>query len=166
MFEATSSVLSIFAVVGKVQGRKKIQKMVHLLDAAGNRMPFKYEYHHYGPYSAELQAELNDLSQKNLLHEDIQDETYVYEITDKGREYKAKLDRLGFEVSIDAELVKSLAKKSSQFLEMVSTYAFLLNSGLKPQEAREKALELKFHLKDYIDSAIDFYNRTIVPRSN
>lgn len=45
MFEAAGSVLSVFDVVGKVHGRKKIQKMIYLLKVAGTPMPFQYEYH-------------------------------------------------------------------------------------------------------------------------
>jgi hypothetical protein len=165
MFEAAGSVLSIFSAVGKVHGRKKVQKMVHLLKLAGARMPFKYEYHHYGPYSAELQMELSSLDREGYLHESIVDETYVYEMTDKGREFKEQLDRLGFTVSIDKELIETMARQSSQFLEMVSTYAYLVDAGYKPDEARDKALKLKDHLKDFLDDAISFYNEEIVSRS-
>lgn len=165
MFEAAGSVLSIFSIVGRVHGRKKVQKMVHLLKVAGARMPFKYEYHHYGPYSAALQAELNDLDREGYLHESIEDETYVYEITDKGRKFKEQLEQFGIKVEIDRELVKSMARKSSQFLEMVSTYAYLIDAGYKPDEARDKALKLKDHLRDFLDEAISFYNGNIVSRS-
>lgn len=165
MFEAAGSVLSVFSTVGKVHGRKKIQKMIHLLKVAGARMPFKYEYHHYGPYSAELQMELNDLEREGYLHETIVDETYVYELTDKGREFKEQLDRLGFSVSIDRELVKTMARQSSQFLEMVSTYAYLIEAGYKPEEARDKALELKDHLEHLLDDAISFYHENIASRA-
>ncbi|AGA59445.1 hypothetical protein Theco_3398 [Thermobacillus composti KWC4] len=165
MFEAASSVLSIFSVVEKVYGRKKIQKMVHLLEAAGTRMPFKYEYHYYGPYSAELQAELNDLAQQGFLRETTHDETYVYEITDKGRKFKEKLDQFGITVAIDKELVQSMVQQSSQFLEMVSTYAFLINAGYEPGEAKNKAIELKSHLKDLVDKAISYYNEQVATRS-
>jgi len=165
MFEAAGSVLSVFSVVGKVNGRKKIQKMVHLLKVAGFRMPFKYEYHHYGPYSAELQMELSDLEREGYLREWIEDETYIYEMTDKGREFKEQLDRLGATVKVDRELVESMARKGSPFLEMVSTYAYLIDAGYKPEDARDKTLELKDHLKGYLNDAISFYNEKIAPRS-
>jgi hypothetical protein len=165
MFEAAGGVLSIFEVVGKVHGRKKFQKMVYLLKVAGSRMPFNYEYHYYGPYSAELQAELSDLDQQGFLHETTDDETYVYEITDKGRKFKEVLDRNGMTVDVDRELVQSMAQQSSQFLEMVSTYAFLVDAGYEPGAAKNKAIELKPHLKDLVNQAIAYYNEWIAPRT-
>lgn len=165
MFEAAGSVLSVFSIVESVYGRKKIQKMVHLLEAAGTRMPFKYEYHYYGPYSADLQAELNDLVQQKFLDEKPDGDAYIYEITDKGRKFKEMLEQSGKTIEIDSELVRSMARQSSQFLEMVSTYAFLIDAGYEPAEAKRKALELKHHLKHYLDRAISYYDEQIAARS-
>ncbi|GAB6173361.1 hypothetical protein JCM15765_28390 [Paradesulfitobacterium aromaticivorans] len=44
------------------------------------------------------------------------------------------------------------------FLEMLSTYIFLLESGYQPNEAKGKAVELKPHLGNLIDESIKFYN--------
>src|SRR5690606_34076467 len=100
-----------------------------------------------------------------FLHERTHDETYVYEITDKGRKFKEMLDQFGITVAIDRDLVKFMSQQSSQFLEMVSTYAYLINAGYEPTEAKNKALELKFHLKDLIDQAITYYREQIASRS-
>jgi len=164
MFEAAGSVLSVFDVVGKVHGRKKIQKMIYLLKVAGTPMPFQYEYHHYGPYSSGLQAELDDLAQRGFLSESMHDDTYVYEMTDEGRKFKEKLDRFGMTVEVDRELVRSMARHSSQFLEMVSTYAFLVDTGYERQAAKDKALELKSHLPISIDQAIAYYDEFVASR--
>jgi len=162
MFEAAYSLLSVFAEVNKVYGRKKIQKMVHLLESAGANMPFKYEYHYYGPYSAELQEEINVLVQQGLLTETKDDEAYVYAITEKGKKFKETLETVGgYNINFNAELLNSMSKESSQFLEMASTYAFLIDSGYNPQQAKSKALELKPHLEKYIERAISFYNAKV-----
>lgn len=162
MFEAAQSLLSVFCEVGTVYGRKKIQKMIHLLEASGTRMPFKYEYHYYGPYSSELQAEINDLVQQDFLSETKGDDAYIYKITDKGRQFKEMLDQSGKTIEIDFELVRDMVQKSSPFLEMVSTYAFLIDAGLEPDKAKHKALELKPHLEHLADKAISYYYERVV----
>lgn len=165
MFEAAHCLLSVFYEVGKVYGRKKIQKMIHLLEAAGTRMPFKYEYHYYGPYSAELQAEINDLVRQGFLAETKDEDAYIYEITAKGRQFKEMLDRSGKIVEIDGERIEAMSQKSSQFLEMVSTYAFLIDAGYEPEKAKHKALELKPHLEHLADQAISYYYERVAVRS-
>src|SRR5262245_44093321 len=39
---------------GRLVGRTRFQKTMYLLSQLGVRIPFEFEYHHYGPYSAEL----------------------------------------------------------------------------------------------------------------
>lgn len=56
------------------------------------------------------------------------------------------------------ELLADLNSKSPQLLELVSTYAFLLEGGYDKTKAREKTLELKPHLEAEMDKAIDFFN--------
>ncbi len=88
MFRSAYSVLNILSHLQTVKGRKKMQKIVHLLEMVGLDLPFKYEYHHYGPYSAELQEEINYLVQHGFLSENNDDGTYLYEITEKGVRFK------------------------------------------------------------------------------
>jgi uncharacterized protein YwgA len=42
------------AAGGEIVGKVRLQKVVYLLDQLGMQSGFSYEYHHYGPYSAEL----------------------------------------------------------------------------------------------------------------
>lgn len=42
------------AAGGSVVGKIRFQKMVYLLDQLGLKSGFEFDYHHYGPYSAEL----------------------------------------------------------------------------------------------------------------
>lgn len=162
MFKAAYSLLSIFDSVNSVYGRKKVQKMVHLLEVSGTELPFKYEYHFYGPYSAEVQEEIGFLVQQGLLDEIKHDGAYEYVITEKGRAFKATLeDDGGYHVPIDKRLLNSMTNESSQFLEMVSTYAFLIDSGYDAPAAKEKALELKPHLERFVDKAVNYYNGQI-----
>src|SRR5699024_8869158 len=146
MFDSTYRMLKMFAVAGRIRGRKKLQKMVYLLSTAGTPFHYKYQYYHFGPYSAELQTEIGDLVDQQLLTETNEDQAYVYELTEQGRLYLERLQKQAkYEDQLDPQLIHLLTEQSSPFLEIVSTYAFLLRSGDQPAEARRKAAELKKH---------------------
>jgi len=48
------------AAGGEIIGKVRLQKVVYLLDQMGMNSGFSYEYHHYGPYSAELADRVNE----------------------------------------------------------------------------------------------------------
>lgn len=48
------------AANGEIVGKVRLQKTVYLLDQLGMGSGFSYEYHHYGPYSAELARTVDD----------------------------------------------------------------------------------------------------------
>lgn len=50
----------IIASGGELVGKIRLQKVVYLLDQIGLNSGFSYEYHHYGPYSANLAEQVED----------------------------------------------------------------------------------------------------------
>ena len=48
-----------FATDGKVVGKTRLQKLFCLLNLAGEIEGFSFKYHHYGPYSEELDIEIS-----------------------------------------------------------------------------------------------------------
>lgn len=50
----------IAASGGSLIGRIRLQKVIYLLDHLGLCSGFDYEYHHYGPYSADLASATED----------------------------------------------------------------------------------------------------------
>lgn len=158
MFDSTYRLLKFFDSVHMVSGRKKLQKMIHLLECSGEDLSYQYEYHYYGPYSDQLQEEVNVLVQQGFLDESHVDGTYIYQITEKGKHFKDILENNGnFSFTLNENLVHMLSQESSQFLEMVSTFAYLIESGYSHEDARIKAQELKPHLGGYLDRAISYY---------
>lgn len=157
MFKGAGFLLDVIDGLDSIKGRKKLQKVVYLMELKGADIPYKYNYHHYGPYSPQLQEEINFLVRQNFLTESKENGTYVYSITELGREFKKTIkdetDTLAMK-----ELLDDLNSKSPQFLELVSTYAFLLEGGYDKIKAREKTLELKPHLGAEMDKAIEFFN--------
>lgn len=163
MFKTTYQLLTFFDSVENVRGRKKLQKVVHLLKSAGTDFPFRYRYHHYGPYSSQLQSEMDQLVTQGFLEEKYEDGVYTYLITARGREFKSMLETDGgFSFSLKKEIVERLSDKSTSFLEMFSTYVFLLESGDTKAQASEKAIELKPHLTNHLEDAIKSYETYII----
>ena len=48
------------AAGGHNYGKVRLQKIVYLLDSLKMKSDYGFEYHHYGPYSAELAADVDD----------------------------------------------------------------------------------------------------------
>ena len=66
-------ILRIGLLLRRVQGvntRKKFQKLVHILQVMGAPFPESYDFHFYGPYSAELRRELDAFAGEGLIQEE------------------------------------------------------------------------------------------------
>lgn len=158
MFEEEYRLLALIDQAGQIKGRKKLQKMIHLLKNSGAPFRFNYRYHHYGPYSTALQAEMDYLVESKLVTEEIEHGAYTYTLSQEGKNLKAFLeDERGMSLQINEPLLKKMLGKNSQFLELVSTYVFLLEIGHSHQEAKMRTRELKPHLEDDLHEAIQFY---------
>jgi|SRR5690625_271491 len=158
MLRTAHQLLTFFDSAQTVKGRKKLQKVIHLLKHANHSYPFNYQYHHYGPYSPTLQYEVNRLVQQNYINENNDGTAYQYTLTKEGSKFKDMLENEGnFRFSLNRKLLDTLLQEESQFLEVVSTYAFLIESGDTPNQAKEKTEELKAHLSHYLEEAINFY---------
>jgi len=158
VFDKTYKLLRFFSETGTLTGRKKLQKMVHLLQRKGVSFDMDYAYHHYGPYSADLQAEVQELVDQELLVEEMKDNTYQYYLTDKGKEFLGVLQETKKDAfALPNNLMELLMDKSSPFLEVVSTYSYLLDNGYTDEEAIAKLKELKPKLDCYWEDAISFY---------
>ena len=60
----------VAAAGGRLTGRVRLQKVVYLLDRLGLHSGFTYEYHHFGPYSRELDSATADAQAFLGLRED------------------------------------------------------------------------------------------------
>lgn len=74
-----------------VEGRTRFQKIIFILQQQAKFFNDRYDFvpHDYGPYSSELQTDIDDLIAKKLMEEvrhTVEEGKikYVYQITDKG----------------------------------------------------------------------------------
>lgn len=163
MFRSAYQLLVFLEDAEKIHGRKRFQKMIHLLTSSGMPFGFKFRYHHYGPYSSQLQAEVDQLVRQGYVKEELINGAYDYFITEKGLEFKHALERnAAYEFTIDESLLNDLVIKDTGYLEMFSTYVFLRETGDTTEEAKERAVQLKPHLETWIDEAVADYEALIL----
>jgi uncharacterized protein YwgA len=60
----------LFKATTGIEGRKKLQKMVHILQAFGVPFGVRFGYHHYGPFSEDLQDKIQTLQYDKLIKEE------------------------------------------------------------------------------------------------
>lgn len=135
--------VSLFHKTGSVNGRKKIQKMVFLLQNAGLDFGKTFRYHYYGPYCTELQLEMDALVDMGVLEERHNGYSYSYRIakeTDLNTKWEA--------CERNSALIEYLNRLSPQVLELASTLVFLSERDYGDFDSvKKKALSLKPELE-------------------
>lgn len=120
-----AKLMQFFSVANEVTGRKKLQKMIYILQKC--QMPFeeRYAFHFYGPYSEELTLRVEELCNLSFIDEEKEDKgnyyQYKYHITGQGEDFLKQFHLDMPDMSVHVEALKS---KSSRFLELVSTMLY------------------------------------------
>jgi uncharacterized protein YwgA len=105
---------------GKMRSRKRVQKTVHLLQAAGCQFDAEFRLHYYGPYSAEVAESLDGMTAMGILNETSHafdhGTQYDYSFND---EYLESMEN--FEKTSEGCHQKSQMEKYSKDLEYLNT---------------------------------------------
>jgi uncharacterized protein len=137
-----AKVLYLFSQAGEITGRKKLQKIVYIIQKLQFDFNQRFYFHFYGPYSDELTLEMEEMCQLELLREDLEDKgnykVYRYDLTEKGKRFLAQAQ---VDMAHLAMPLKKLNGSSARFLELVSTVLFF--EKLPRPEVEEKVLTLK-----------------------
>lgn len=140
---------------GEVVGKIRLQKMVYLLDRLGFKSGFPFEYHHFGPYSKELDEKVEESVEAKVLESEAkrrQSDGVPYVI------YRAQGAKdHGNQYARMRELLQEMNRCSPTVLELAATIDWLaeiercpdwpselkVRKGAKTAGGRtEKALEL------------------------
>ncbi|MBI2925547.1 MAG: hypothetical protein HYY24_07575 [Verrucomicrobia bacterium] len=146
----TLQVAQLLRVLRQVEGRKKLHKVVHILQELGWPFPERFDYSYYGMYSRELRAEVDSLVQDKLIKEKANpnmagERTYTFESTPELEEF---LDSLRVEKQPPwVALARQLNGLHTQVLEGISTVLFLRSRGLHGEDLQRRFGALKPHLK-------------------
>jgi uncharacterized protein len=138
---------------GTLRSRKRMQKTVFLLQAAGCPLDAEYDLHFYGHYSQDVAQLADELTLANLLAEEVethpQGERYSYTLTQKSidqiKRYEA--DPRSLEDARGMESYESralaLADVDVKELEVAATIVFFRGNGHDWLDAIEKTCSFK-----------------------
>lgn len=126
------------------EGRKRLQKVIYLLQQAGCPLSSDYVLHHYGPYSRDVADLCDEMVAAGLIEErggPSESSPYAYRLQPKTRE-------LLHERSDDAmqpfeSLARELIAGPLWHLELGSTILLFRRRGLAWEQARSSACEFK-----------------------
>ncbi len=137
----------------RLHSRKRLQKLVYLLQAGGCSFEVDFVLHHYGPYSDELARLTDSMVQAGLLNEECSSsavgEQYSYRLTDAAKKQLAEFEATNQGALVARELsgferqAKELLNEDLKKLEYAATIGFFHNQGCNWQEAVEKAFKFK-----------------------
>lgn len=160
MSNETTKLISLIQIAQPIEGRKKLQKIVYILQNEDVDFGKVFKYAIYGPYSVDLQLEINKLVLHNVLNETTErNSSYSYVFNNENHYYPSPVSDQ--EVKSKESLIKYLNSSSSQELELVATIYFLKNKGEEyadDEMVKIKIDYLKPHLSNKIDSAFRIYN--------
>lgn len=136
--------------VGPVDGRKKLQKIVHILQEGGVDFSVSYEYSNFGPYSIELKGGMDELVTASLVSESplSSGKGYRYAIT---AGFLKILEKLEVGSPRWAVIAKEMNAMEAKDLEGISTILFLRAKGWSGEELEERFHALKQHLAENFD---------------
>jgi uncharacterized protein YwgA len=148
-------VLRLINALGEVHGRKKLQKLVYILQSRGYGFPEHFGYLHYGPYSSGLAAEVDALVSSGLVSQQGgcgEYEPYVYK---SGQAVQKLLRDLG---KADKPPWQTLAcelnTKDANSLEALSTVLYLISNGFTGKALKDRFSKLKPSLEHLYDKAL------------
>jgi len=131
MIEREHVVAAVIAAAGgELIGRVRLQKAVYLMDRLGLDSGFSFDYHHYGPFSRDLDNATVDATAFDLVEEKIerrQSDGAAYSVFKlKGHSKPEAYGKLGKEKA--AELARLFAATNVTVLELAATIDWLWRS--------------------------------------
>jgi uncharacterized protein YwgA len=138
---------------GTFRSRKRMQKLIFMLQAAGCPLDVEYDLHHYGPYSQDVARLTGELVFEKLLGEISEAHPYgaqySYTLSESARrqilEYEASPAGSGAaeEFSKFRAMADRLYKADLKELEIASTMVFFRKQGADWSSAVEKTSQFK-----------------------
>lgn len=118
------------AAGGQLVGRVRLQKTVYLLDRLGLESGFHYDYHHYGPFSRDLDNAVADAEAFGLVEEEfgrrqVDGARYsIFRLTEDGDRLPANAGRLN--EAVLQGFLQGFAEASVTVLELAATANWLV----------------------------------------
>lgn len=137
--------LQLLNVLGRIEGRKRLQKMVHILQELGFGFQERFQYSFYGMYSLQLKAEIDVLKREGLVSESESNTGFVVE---KANRLSQLVEKFGLtDEPAWADRARYLNELQPMVLEGISTIYYLHHTEDDEHIVRERLLTLKPHLE-------------------
>ncbi|WP_284140160.1 MULTISPECIES: YwgA family protein [unclassified Virgibacillus] len=147
-----AKLMQFFSVAREVVGRKKLQKMIYILQSCGLPFEEKYQFHVYGPYSEELSLRTEELCNLGFLSEEKEEKSnyfqYHYTITTDGERF---LEQFDMKIASLEEKSAMILDKSARFLELVATMLYFKQL---PREEVEKKVHIVKPKQNYNETEL------------
>lgn len=149
MLEDHAKIAAIIKQVGVIAGRKKLQKMVYILQRMG--FPFREMFHFnfYGPYSDELSLQLEELCNFGFLLENRDEQSvekcYRYRLSEAGENFISHYSDM---MPANDGLVDALSRETASFLELVSTLLYFDQIPASLADEKVQALDTPYSQQD------------------
>lgn len=146
--------VKLILMSGELRSRKRVQKTIHLLQAAGCPFDAEFRLHYYGPYSAEVAEGLDGMTALGILNETSHplDRGMQYDYT-FNNEYMGSLEQ--FENTSEGRKQKAIMEKYAEhlkylnsinnvkMLELAATLVLYRQAGRKWEEAIKETCDFK-----------------------
>ncbi|MCZ0702545.1 uncharacterized protein YwgA [Natronobacillus azotifigens] len=148
-----AKLMNFFVTAKEVVGRKKLQKMIYILQKCDVPFEEKFTFHFYGPYSEELTLRIEEMCNLGFIEETKEEKSnyyqYQYQTTSAGIDF---LDHVKVDLPLFSKKVDLLKEQSSRFLELVATMLYF--DELPKVEVEAKVREVKAKV-NYTDKDIE-----------
>lgn len=109
----------LYEIAHKAPCKKTVQKVMYLMEEAGNEEGFDYTIHFYGPYSADLDFKVQQMVAEGYLSINYTESGHLISATEKNRNTKSKLTKK------EDSVIKTFGKESPSSLELLATTLFV-----------------------------------------
>jgi uncharacterized protein YwgA len=135
-----------------IKSRKKMHKLIYLLQEINEEFDQDYIFHNYGVFSPTLAEDLDfAVEQDFLIQREKRRNDYQFYIYALG---KNKIDDLNVDNEIkNKEVLNKLINKKARLLEVLSTIVYLNRNHYSNEKLKEKLKYLKPNLSDYYEES-------------
>lgn len=154
----------LFDAVGEIKGKKRLQKIVHLLqECSPANFGVTFRLAQFGAFSSDLAVQLDQLNTDQFLEgrkarTTSGHPTLVYS---KTPHYDKVMEEIGYEKAPWKDLAARLNGKDTRVLEAISTIVFLHRTSTNENALKQRFNTLKPHLAELFDTALQEANQLL-----